>query len=73
MTRCADETGATERLVLEALGARGIGRTPAEVVDDTGLLPLAVRACLRDLARRGLAHRGTAGRWMLEERETARA
>ena len=71
MTPCTGEAHAAERLVLHALGARDVGRTPAEVVDDTALLPLAVRACLRDLARRGLVYRGTAGRWRLQKDEEA--
>lgn len=69
MTRSTCEGHVAERLVLHALGARAVGLTPAEVVDDTALLPLAVRACLRDLAQRGLVCRGTAGRWQLQESE----
>ena len=39
--------------------------TSAEIVDDTQLLPLAVRVALRDLAVDGLVRRGVEGRWQI--------
>lgn len=39
--------------------------TSAEIVDDTELLPLAVRVALRDLAGDGWVRRGVEGRWQV--------
>lgn len=66
------EESAAERLVLRALPASGVGRTSGELADETGLLPLAVRACLRDLRGRGLVCRTAAARWRLNQGEQRR-
>jgi len=50
--------------VLSALADRP-RRTSAEIVDETRLLPLAVRSALRDLADRDLVRRTGAGAWQL--------
>jgi DNA-binding IclR family transcriptional regulator len=39
--------------------------TSAEIIDETTLLPLAVRLILRDLAGRGLVRRSIDGRWQI--------
>jgi DNA-binding IclR family transcriptional regulator len=66
MSSVSRSSTASERLVLAALASGGFGRTPGELSDETGLLPLAVRACLRELARRGMVCAPAAGRWRLD-------
>lgn len=59
---------ASEVTVLRALQDQR-WRTSAEMIDETGLLPLAVRATLRELVGRGLVRRSItgvrSGRWQI--------
>lgn len=54
-----------EAEILAALASGERGRTLGELADETRLLPVAVRAVLRELRGRGLVWCPSAGRWCL--------
>jgi predicted ArsR family transcriptional regulator len=60
----ADPGVTTERIVLAALSDRR-WHSCCEIADDTKLLPVAVRATLKQLGAEGLVSRSLAGAWML--------